>query len=135
MAAAHAAVEEDGDTEVEPDPVGDGESRPFGGRHRARLEWDERDDVDRADPWMDAFVSPKVDELDCARSSCDECVDERIVVAHEGEDRAVVIGVRVDVEERRASCEGPPDPGYRSGVAPFGHVRHGFEHDPYPTST
>ena len=47
-------------------------------------------------------MAPQVDPLSRRRDTCHERVDERVVVTDEREDRAVVIAIRVDVEQRRA---------------------------------
>ncbi len=55
------------------------------------------------------------------------------VVGHEREDRAVVIGVGVDVEHAGARGERLSDRGDHGGVAALRHVRHRLEHRHGPT--
>ena len=62
-------------------------------------------------------------------------VVEVIGVGGERVHGAVVIRIRVHVEEPRGRREGRPDRRDRLRVAPLGHVRHGLQHDPYPTVT
>ena len=56
-----------------------------------------------------------------------ERVDELALVADEREDRPVVVGVRVDVEQLRALRERPADLLDHRGVAALREVRYGFE--------
>ena len=64
----------------------------------------------------------------------DERVDELLLRRRQREHRPVVVGVRVHVEEARAAREyARPIASIDRGVTPFGDVRHGLEHDPYPT--
>ena len=134
--SAHEPVQEHGKPDVGAEPFARLASAVCLGQLPLRpLERDERHDVDRSDAGMDAVVPAQVDELDRARRARDERLDQLSVVAREREDRAVVVRVGVDVEERRSRRERPPDLGDRRAVAPLGHVRHGLQHDPYPTST
>ena len=59
----------------------------------------ERHDVGGADSRVRAFVPPQVDPVARAGDPGEERLDELGLVADEREDRAVVVGVGVDVEE------------------------------------
>ena len=54
---------------------------------------------------MGALVQPQVDPLLCARDPGEKRLDELVFIAHEREDRAVVILVRMDVEQPRPCTE------------------------------
>jgi len=95
----------------------------------------DRHDVCYPDAGMDAVMLAQIDELNGTRDSCQERLRERARLAGKRKDRAVMIGVRVHVEKRDLARESPPDLVDCSRVTPLGNVRHGFEHDPYPTST
>ena len=72
-------------------------------------------------------VPPQVDPLARNRHRRHKRLDQLAVLAHEREDRAVVIDVGMDVEQ---PCVGPdrvPDRGDRRAVAALGEVRHGLE--------
>ena len=121
------AVEEDGQLELGADPVGQGERRLARGRLVLGPQRDERDDVRGADPRVRSLVLAQVDPLRRRGDSREQRLDELVPRAHEREDGAVVVPVRVDVEQ-------PPRPGKRLlergddlRVAALGEVRHGFE--------
>ena len=82
---------------------------------------------------MDARVLAQVDQLHRSGDPGEQRLDDRLVVAGEREHRAVVIGVRVDVQEGRVRREGVGDRPHDARISPLGDVGHSLEHDPYPT--
>ena len=93
----------------------------------ACLERDDRDDVGRADPRMRALVPTQVDSLARARDAGEQRSDELPVIADDGENRPVVIGVGMHVEDVSMGRECRTQRLDRVGIAPFGEVRHRFE--------
>ena len=75
----------------------------------------------------------EVDQLDGDRDAGEEAVDQGGVVPDEGEDRPVVIRVRVDVEQLRTGRERTANRRDDVRAPALGDVGHGLEHDPYPT--
>jgi len=89
-----------------------------------RIERDDRDDVCSTDPGMSSFVTAQVDPAASARDSGEESLDERGVVAHQREDRPVVIRVGMNVEDVGVRGESGPQRLDRPGIASFREVRH-----------
>ena len=87
----------------------------------------DRHDVGRSDPGVRPCVLPQVDQLARYGNRRDERLDQLAVLAHEREDRAVVVDVGMDVEQPRPSRDRVPDRGDRRGVAALGEVRHRLE--------
>src|SRR5581483_8173397 len=94
---------------------------------------DEGDDIGGADARMRSVVPAEVDALARDADGSKQPLEQLVLTADDGEHRAVVIGVRVHVEqpcmygERRADCVD------RRAVTTFGEVRHRLErqHPPY----
>ena len=82
---------------------------------------------------MYTYVLAQIDQRHRGGDPCEQRLDDRLVVPREGEHRAVVIRVRVDVEESRVRREGVGDRAHDARIAPLGDVGHSLEHDPYPT--
>ena len=76
---------------------------------------------------MRALVAAQVDALARARDPVEERGDELVLRADEREDRAVVVGVGVDVEQARVRGEGAAERVDRAAVAAFREVRDGLE--------
>src|SRR5262249_18747686 len=90
----------------------------------------ERDDVGRTDARVDSLVPPEVDRLARRGDAGQEGADERVVVAlgtGKREHGAVVIDVRVHVEEACARRERVRERGDHLPVASFGDVRNRLE--------
>jgi hypothetical protein len=132
---AHLPVQESRDSQLAAERLGNRERRTARRWHLLGFEWDERDDVDGADARVDALVRPEVDPLACSRGALDERAHEVVRLADEREDRAMVIGIGVEIEKLRPPRERASDGRDRRRVTPLGDVRHRFQHDPYPTST
>ena len=88
---------------------------------------DDRHDVGDADPRVRALVPAQVDPLARHLDRRDERLDERPVLADDREHRAVVVDVRVHVEQPRVRRERVADRVDRRPVAALGEVRHGLE--------
>src|SRR5439155_13392772 len=100
------AVEEDGKLQLGADPAGD-DKRALA--RAVAVGWIDRhdgNDVGGADARMGAFMRTQIDALARAGHTGDQGGDERILLADEREDGAVVIRVRVDVEQLRRPREG-----------------------------
>jgi hypothetical protein len=94
------AVQEDGQPELLPHARRKHPRRRLRSRAIVRPDRDDRHDVRRADTRMRTVVAPQVDPLARTRDPGDQGVDEAVVAAaDEREDGAVVVGVRVDVEQ------------------------------------
>ena len=98
-------VEEDRQPELVADRRPTTRGRRLRARQVVRAERHDRDDVGGADPRVRAVVSPQVDSLDRDADARDERVDELVLRPDEREDRAVVVGVGVDVEQTRVRAE------------------------------
>ena len=79
--------------------------RTFEVRRRDR---NDRDDVRGADPRMRPFVPPQVDPLTRHLDRRDQPADERGLLADDRENRPVVVGVRVHVEQPACSDSARP---------------------------
>ncbi len=125
---------EDGQAELRADATRERPRRRDRPRHVVRHERDERDDVGDADARVDTRVLAQVDQLDRSGDPGEQRLDDRLVVRREREHRAVVIGVRVDVQERDAASRRRRRSPRNDGRIPaLGDVGHSLEHDPYPT--
>ena len=127
------SVQENRQAELGTDPLGDLERHRPRPRHVRTLQCDDRNDVRGADARMGAFVPPEVDPLPRARDTGDKRLHQ-LVLAHEREDRAVVIGVGVNVEEARVLDERRGERVERLPVAALREVRHGLERKRHPRS-
>ncbi len=132
----HLAVEERGQPELRRQPLREQSGRALRARHVGRSDRDDRDDVRGTDPRMHAVVAAQVDPLLRHRDARDQRVLEVLLVADEREDRPVVVGVGVHVEERRVRPERACDRVDHRSVAPLREVRHGLQgqHAAYPTA-
>ena len=102
------AVEEDRQRELVTDParkLGRARARAA---HVLRDDRHDRNDVRRADPRMRAFVGAQVDAFSRDSDACYQRTHELVLRADEREHRAVVVLVRVDVEQPGAAGERPP---------------------------
>ena len=95
--------------------------------HVLGLEPDERDDVRRADPRMRSFVGAQVDPVTRALDARKQRGHQLLARADQREDRPVVVGIRVDVEQPRLPPERLRERADRRAVTPFGEVRHRLE--------
>jgi hypothetical protein len=82
-----------------------------------------------------AVVIPHVDELGGTLHSPESRLADRLGRADEGDDRAVRVGTRVDVQQRDAGhgLDGVGDLPDERLVTPFGKVRHALD-DPFHLS-
>src|SRR5262249_30356973 len=93
----------------------------------AGLERNDRDDVGRSDKGVNAFVRPEVDAITGAADRCDERLDEMFFVAHQREDRAVVVAIRMHVEHAAVGRQRLSDRVDRGLVTPLREVGNGLE--------
>ena len=121
------AVEEDRQRELRSHPSRQLESRSPGARRVRLANGDDRNDVGGADAGVRALVPAQVDPLAGAGNARQERGDELLLIADERVDRAVVILVRVDVEQARVRRERLADRFDGRAVAPLGEVRDGLE--------
>ena len=98
--------------------------------HRAVVERDKRDDIDRPDSWMRAAVFAKVDAANGYGKEPQDGVPEGVRVADHREDGSVVRRVGAGVEQTNAGSGG-----YGVGelaedvrAAAFADVGYGFDH-------
>ena len=121
--ARECAVEIHGKAEIAPEPV----------RQQQRLRdrraalgvaaMDDRGDVEHPDARVHARVRGQVDALDRLARALQQREVQRARLAREREHRAMVVGVRVDVEQARAAGdERGADRVERRGVAALGDV-------------
>ena len=87
----------------------------------------DRHHVGGADPRVRAFVGAQVDPLDGDRDPCQQRVGQLRLRADEREDRAVVVGVGVHVEQARVRAERDADRVDRRRVAALAEVRNRLE--------
>ena len=89
----------------------------------------EGDDVGCAEARVNAGVAREVDEFGCGANGREGCRADGLGRAREGHDRAVVVGVRSDVEELDAGGggDGASDARDDDGIAAFGEIRHAFD--------
>src|SRR5439155_7498307 len=87
----------------------------------------DRDDVRCADPRMRSLVTAEIDPVARARDAGDQGVDELLHAADEREHRAVVIRVRVHVEQPRLAGERRADHVDDLTVSALREVRDGLE--------
>jgi hypothetical protein len=118
------AVEEDRQAELRADPLREPKCAILRPLAVCRIERDDRDDVCGTDPGMSSFVTAQVDPVAGVRDSGQESLDERGVVAHQREDRPVVIRVGMNVEDVRVRGESGPQRIDRPGIASFREIRH-----------
>ena len=96
------AIPVDGDAQLAPDALAD-LSRDLTRRiQRAPAEWHDRDHVGRPDTRMDARVRAHVDALHGRADRGQQPVDEPVPLRGERDDGAVMVGIRVDIEDVRA---------------------------------
>jgi hypothetical protein len=122
-------VEEDRQRELIPHAPGELERRGPRALCIDLLNRHQRNDVGRTHAGMRTFVATQVDPLPGARNAGEERCDKLLFAADECVHRAVVILVRVDVEQARVTCEGVADRGDRRAVAPLREVGDGFERE------
>jgi hypothetical protein len=72
-------------------------------------------------------MATQVDSLASTGDSVEEGADEVRVVGDEREDGAIVVGVRVDIEDVRACGERDAERRDRLGIPTLGEVRDRFE--------
>ena len=85
---------------------------------------------------MHPLVAAQVDALLRDRDARDERLLQRLLGADQREHGPVVVGIGMDVEERRVRREGVADRADHRCVPPLGDVRNGLEreHGAYPTT-
>jgi demethylmenaquinone methyltransferase/2-methoxy-6-polyprenyl-1,4-benzoquinol methylase len=76
---------------------------------------------------MRSLVNAQVDPVTRARDSGEQRVDEVVLFADDGENRSVVIGVGMDVEQLGRPAKRIRQCSQRCLLAPLGEVRHRFE--------
>ena len=81
---------------------------------------------------MCAGVVAEVDPLTSAVDPREQRGDELVLAPDEGVDRAVVVGVRMDVEQACVPGERSADRVDRRAVASLGEVRHGLQRQHRP---
>ena len=133
-AAAHLAVEEDGQPQFVADPLGQHQGRIRSSPEVVPRDRDDRDDVDRADSRMHTGMPAEVDELARAADPGEQPLDQRLLRADEREDRPVVIGIGMHVEQPGGASERLADRGDDGRVPPFRDVRDGLERQLHPAS-
>src|SRR6266508_4790519 len=92
-------VEEDRKPELRSDPVGDSERTGSRSLAVGGIQRDDRHDIRRTDPRVGAHVAAKGNSLMRARDACAQRVDELLLAPDEREDRAVVVLIRMHIEE------------------------------------
>ena len=97
-AGRELAVEEHGQAELA-EPAAELPGRRLRALHVGRLQRHKWDDIGRADPRVGTLVSRQVDPVAGNLDGADERLDERAVLPHHREYRAMVIGVRVHVQK------------------------------------
>ena len=98
--------------------------------HLVRFQRHDRDDVGGADPRMGALVAAQVDAVARAGDAREQRLDQLVRVADEREDRAVVVGVDVHVEQARGRRERTAQRLDHRVVAAFREVGHRLQHRP-----
>ena len=88
---------------------------------------DEGHDVGSADARVDALMRAQVDALSGDGDRRHQAIDEIGRRPDAGEDRAVVVGIGVDVEDAHMPGERPPDGIERRRVTTLGEIRHRLE--------
>ena len=124
---ASSPIEKDRQVELLADPARELTRGLLRTRHVLGHDRHERDDVGCADPRMSPLVAAEIDAVARACDPRQEGLHELLVLADEREDRAVVVGVGVDVEQLGVLCERSRDGVDRRPVAPLREVRHRFE--------
>jgi hypothetical protein len=122
-------VEEDRQRELLPDPSRELERRRACALGVGLPDRDDRDDVGGADARMSALVAAEVDPLARARDARQQRGHEIRRAADERVDGAVVILVRVDVEQACLPGQRLADRVDGRPVASLGEVRHGLERE------
>ncbi len=124
---AARAVEEHRQAELVTDTPSERECHCLRKLHLVGPKRNDRDDVRCAHARVDPVVRPQIDHLCGAGDAREQRLDQIAVVRDDCEDRSVMIGVGVDVEDAPALCERLPDRGDDCRIASLGHVRHGFQ--------
>ena len=131
---ADRAVEEDGHSELVPDPAAHGVRDGRSAQRVGRRQRDDGNDVRRTDARMDAVVATQIDAAPSLGDPRDEAGFELLIVTDERHDRAMVIGVEMRVEHARAGArERARDRRDRRSVTALRHVRHRLERQHAPT--
>ncbi len=125
--AARRLVDEDGEPEVRCNALGDVPRGGSGSLEVVRLQRNDGNDVGCADPRMSALVAAQVDAFDRDRNSLEQRVLELVRSPDDREDGAVVILVRVHVENPGVRREGVTDRRDRDPVAALAEVGYGLE--------
>jgi sec-independent protein translocase protein TatA len=121
MDRALGPVGEPRDTQVLGDPGEEAIAGGDGGVEGHVAQRDERNDVHDPDPGVHPRVGAQVEALDCGAAHA-----PRRLLTHECEDRAVVMCIRVDVEQRITGRRG--DRGHDIGPQALRDVHDAFEH-------
>ena len=123
------AVEEHRQFEVLADQRRCGEQLGAGRPAALLVEIDHRHHVERTDVRVDARVGADVDQLHRGSRAADQASSQLALARGEGEHRAVVVGIGVEVEEARRS-EGPLDRLEGAEIASLTHVGDGHQQGP-----
>jgi len=120
---AQLGVEEDRQAELVADAARDLARARASMLRILRSDRHDGNDVRGADARVHAFVRPQVDKVSRARNAGEQRIGDRVLVADEGEDGPVVVGVDVHVEHARVRGERGADRVDDRAVAAFGEVR------------
>ena len=121
------SVKEDGQPEIVGHPPTECDRRGARERHPIRSERHDRDDVRGADTRMDPVVAAQIDQLGRPGDAVQQAFDDVLLLGDDGEHRAVVIRVRMDVEHAPAAPKRLRDGFDHRRVAALRDVRYGFE--------
>jgi len=128
-ARRRGAVEVDGQAVLPAETLADAPRDGDGVVHREIAQWDEGQHVQRPQARVDAAVLPHVHAREHRVGERQRRLLDGLRGAEEGEDRAVVVGVGVDIGERHAG-NAPHRAGdglHGAQVAAFAHVRDALE--------
>ena len=78
-------------------------------------------------------MAAEIDQVSSPGDSGHECVGQACIVADQRVHGAVVVAIRMHVEQMRACAERCGDRGDHHGIPALGHVRHGLEEAHLPT--
>ena len=122
------AVEEYRDLELGGDPVRDIARQRSSGSAVGIVDEDDRADVERADARMGAVMAAHVDRLCRGVRTGEERLAQRTGLTGEADNRAVVDGVEMEVEQERRVAEGIDEVVDLPRVLPLRDVRDGQKH-------
>ena len=123
-ASGQRAVEEHRQLQLVREQLGGDQRLGAGGAAAARIEVDDGRHVQRADVGVHAVVPGEVDAPQGLAGTLEQRLGQLALRAGERHDRAVVVGVGVDVEDARAAAggEGARDRSDSGRVPALGHI-------------